>query len=401
MIHIERLFVNRELRTQFQSNDSPGLIDVFVNQHTQDRYLGCFVSNTAAYYGAAVIQRLADHGILLATLHGTAGITVDQLLAAQPNDSVYYELSVDNYLCLTPTQQQLLAERHRLLLHDFIEGGSQLYYSLPKRVRFPQNTKDVVILTGSYEQFDFLGPNVRSVSLPLFAHITVSKFAESNNLPEANWHSMPNQLAMVPVRKAKPERVAVLSKLHQLGQLEHCTWSLILNLGEVDQHSYVKNLSVSAERWRALLGRPDHSDFFNQYKDQLPRVLPGQPADSYGDGMYLNKRWFRSHQWYVACETLMTMHFVTEKTFKGMMLGMPTLTVAKAGFNQQLQELGFVMQGDFDHLSGEERAAAVVDYMLTARPDSAAARHNFELLNNKQFMVELATQPLIGLFYPS
>jgi hypothetical protein len=103
----------------------------------------------------------------------------------------------------------------------------------------------------------------------------------------------------------------------------------------------------------------------------------------------------------VSCETDQNRHFVTEKTFKGMLLGMTVLPVAKAGTNQLLCDLGFCVPLEFDHLSKEPRAEAVVDYMLNTTHDLSLARHNFELLNNKQFMTRLATQPLIDLLYPS
>lgn len=382
---------------------SPGIIDIFLNNNNQGSYLSMLVSNTAAFYGDAVKQQLLSHDIMLASKHGIAGISVEQLLL-QPDDCdvVYYEIGITDYIRLPRMQKRLLLKRFCLILHDFTEVGFRIRsHDIRESLESSSNTRDLIIASSSYENYDHLGNNVRTITIPMFAHMTVSKFAENNRMHSVrmavpNWDSMPEQLAMILIRKPKPERIAVLSRLHDLDQLDKCTWSFVVNLDkDRDDLTYITPL-----RWEPSIQSDRFARFITKYKHSFPVMLPGEAVKNYS-AVTVDPVWFNSHRWYVSCETDQNIHFVTEKTFKGMLLGMTVLPVAKAGTSQLLCDLGFCVPTEFDHLSGEPRAEAIVDYMLNTEPDLSQARHNFELLNNKQFMTRLATQPLIDLFYPS
>ena len=391
MIHIEKIHTPIVPHTI----ESSGLIDIFLNKNNDDKYLGVCVTDTAEYYGTAVYQYLRSHNILLADIHGVNGIPLTQLLAQQDNsDNVYYEISILDYVILPRVRQQLLTQKFRLILYDFIEGGENLQFNPhDESLALLATARDVIIITSSYENFNYLGPNVRTITLPLYAHMVVSKFAKNASIAEPNWNSVPDKLAMLMTRKPKPERLALLMHLDELNLLDNCTWSLAVNLGPSSE----KLKRITPVKWKHSIESPRFSKFIDKYRNKLPLFLPGETVNDF-NVMTVNASWFNSHKWYVPCETDMSRHFITEKPFKGMLLGMPVLTVASAGYNQHLEKLGFQLPMDFDHLSGEERAMAVVEYMLSARPDVDQARHNFQLLNNHSFMVKLATQPLIDLF---
>jgi hypothetical protein len=379
---------------------SPGLIDIFLNKNNDDKYQGFCVTDTAEHYGTAVYQYLRLHNIMLADIHGVNGIPLIQLLAQQNNsDNVYYEMSIFHYASLPRRHQQLLTKKFRLILYDFMEGGETLQYlhfhpnDHDKSLALLATARDVIIITTSYENFNYLGPNVRKITLPLYAHMIVSNFTKNASIAEPTWGNVPDKLAMLMTRKPKPERLALLMHLDELNLLDNCTWSLAVNLGP----SSKELKRITPVKWKHSVESPRFSKFIYKYRDKLPLLLPGETVNDFSL-MTVDASWFNSHKWYVVCETDMKRHFITEKSFKGMILGMSVLTVAGAGYNQHLKKLGFQLPMDFDHLSGEERAAAVVEHMLTTQPDMNQTRHNFQLLNNHDFMVKLATQPLIDLF---
>lgn len=388
MIHIEKIRIPSKVK-------SSGLVDIFLNKNNDDKYLGEFVTNTAEHYGTAVYQYLRSCNILLASTHGVNGIPLTQLLSQQhTSNKVYYEISILDFIALPRAHRQLLTEKFSLILYDFMEGGENLQFNPDKSLALLATAKEVIIITSTYENFNYMGPNVRTITLPLFAHMVVSKSARNANIgiAEPDWNSVPDKLAMVMTRKPKPERLALLMRLDELNLLDSCTWSLAVNLDpNIEEFK-----TITPIKWKHSIESVRFAKFIDKYRNRLPLFLPGEEVSDYNI-VTMDPSWFNSHKWYVLCESDMSRHFITEKTFKGMMLGMPVLTVAGAGYNQHLEKLGFQMPMDFDHLSGEERATAVVEYMLSARPDVDQARHNFQLLNNHSFMVKLATQPLIDL----
>lgn len=397
MIHIEK--ISNQVDHASYGRPTAGFVDIFLNNN-EDKYLGFFISNTAEYYGASVYQYLRSHDVRLADIHGAAGIPLTQLLSQQDNsNNVYYEIGMLDYIALPVESRKLLTENFRLIMYDFMEGGEELYYRSRNYLVSLASAKEVIVITTSYENFDHLGPNVRTVTLPLYAHMIVSTFAKNASIAQPNWSNAPNKLAMIMTRKPKPERLALLMRLDELNLLDDCTWSLVVNLDR-NLNDNLRLKRITPIQWKQSVELPRFAKFINKYRSTLPLFLPGEDVNNY-NVVTPDASWFNSHKWYVLCETDMKRHFVTEKTFKGMMLGMPVLTVASAGYNQHLKKLGFQLPMDFDHLSGEDRAAAVVDYMMSARPDIDQARHNFELLNDHDFMVKLATQPLIDMFYPS
>ena len=88
-------------------------------------------------------------------------------------------------------------------------------------------------------------------------------------------------------------------------------------------------------------------------------------------------------------------HFVTEKTFKGFLLGLPTMILGPKYIEKQVSEYGFeFFDFGYDHLEGDERINSMIDCLVKFKNIDLRdiALRNFDRIWDKKFLLDLVLQ---------
>lgn len=363
MLYLEKLYIS--------DNQCPGLVETFAKTSKINTYQGFLIRNTTEYFGQLLTEKLADYNIHLGKQFGSQGVSIDQLMSGVKyfSDTIF-EISALSYQEITPLQRQFLDKNTKCIVHDYSEGG----YTLSKV------QSDHLTATGSIQSDS-------TVNIPMFAYYTVAETARTGNLKSINFAHHPEKLCLIPIHKPRPDRIELLQTLDDMNMLNQCDWSLTVNLDQDgDMGSYEKSPNVGKNRWTYL---PDN-EFIKKYAHILPKKL--DDIQLYSDCVPLLSKYHRQYKWYISCETYYDYFFVTEKTWKAFLSGLPVLTLAPAGFNAELEKLGFIMPGDYDHLEHTERIQAIIEMLKHDFTD--IAEHNYKLVTDKNFFCDLIVNQL-------
>jgi hypothetical protein len=346
-----------KINNSLSKNKSPGLVDIFIGD-TTNCYSHGFVKNINHYYSSLITKHLDDANILLGKQFGSNGLTVTELLANKYtlNESTFFEMDINTYLsCPTVIRNMLL--QYNIIVHDYMEGGWFL-----SEHKIPE---EFTVLTGSAN------------SIPIFMLCTMANSRATGNVNN-NLDMHRNKLALVPIHKPRPWRLDVLAALDDRDLLDRCDWSLWFNLGdEGAPGDFAVSPNVSKARWGEHVEHP----FVKKHFDVLPKQL--DVIDHFDDCLPLHTDYHNQYRWHIVAETYMTNYFATEKTFKAFIGGHVPLTVAKPGFNKCLEDLGFIMPGNYDHLEGNERIDAIVDMVAEDTNDyTDVIVHNHDIIIN-------------------
>lgn len=385
MIYLEKISTERSdtyTNLQYSFSDAmehPGLIGIFYNN---------------PQFSEVIKRQCSELGVGFGTKFGAKGITVEALLQLQePMSDYWFEISPTDFMSLSIKQRETLISIYNIIVYDYIDGGYHVEQILPKHYL---NDNRILNASGAFDKF---GNDILCIHVfPLITYI--ESVRTGNVVPESVIDLPKEKRCLFPNHKPRPGRLATLARLDELGLLDqHVDWSLTVNFDEDGMlGDYFKSPNVGLGRYGHSLVQSELVEkFVNKYKLELPKVLPDSTIELFKDCIPLNKRYAGKYTWKIACETYPHIKFNTEKTFKGMMAGMPVLTLGPAGINKALTDVGYIMEYTelYDDLEfGPERIEAVIDVLVSKEPDVDIVRHNYKLSHDVEFLASLVSKPL-------
>lgn len=383
-MHIEKID-----NTRSGGEHIPGLVDLFLNKQSSDKSL-VYVEFFPNIYDsfAKEIQQL----FTLGKLYGSKGASID-LICSQPSD-IYYEICPKTLQDLPKNKIKYFLQNYNVIIHDYVEGS--WWFNMPiTPVEYIRSLnilpRNVILSTSGGDNEDVKELNIKSGFFPLWL---IQQYSEIPQGIEFNFN--PKKLALIPARKARNSRVKLLAKIYEQDLIEDCDWSLVINFNEDGKvGEFFTSPALSHKRFNLMetSNEPYIKNFFNRYKKELPKVFNQIPNDSVADCRCNDLSWMGAYNYYISTEPALNgcIH-ATEKTWRGMGLGLPVLTLASSGLNKWLESLGFKTIGDFDHLENDDRIFAIVEFLkkpIDLKYNESVARHNYNLVHDKEFILSL------------
>jgi hypothetical protein len=383
-------------------------------QPQMDYMLGYQYRHVKEIIGDIVIDALTEQDITLGTEYGGAGIDPRILLTKDPDDN-YYEICAKQLLELPWSKRKLkkLFSKHKMIISCLCEGGFYICRVLNELAEEIADARDIIYCyavstnnTGDWYNLDSIPVNKR-IEIPHFIY-GVGTYYQKNNFIDTDHNVVKKYL--VPVHKARKWRVEVLATLEGNGILADSDWSL---------HHIAKDKKVSSngfnsfgQRYRySFLDSPGLDNilhetvnessvanaFIDKHKDILPKSLHDSKPINFSDHMDLNITW-KDYEWYIGLETHCDKFVITEKCLKGFALGVPSIIISDKNFNNYLSSFGFKIDGNYDYADTlAERVKLACDFIKNNKGDKDIVKHNYELLNNNEFLASLIVGPLVKL----
>lgn len=364
----------------------PGLVDIFDDKMLSNR--NCiYFTDVFGHIHKEFLQGMQSR-FVIGKQYGTKGADID-LVCSQPSD-VYYELCPVTLQDLPKNKIKYFLKNYNVIIHDYPEGTFMSVLSIHP-IEYIRSLgikpRNIILSSSSGDKIKDSTLNIKSGFVPIYL---MQQYVPH----KIDFNFNPSKLALIPVRKARSSRIKLLARLHEQELLKECDWSLVSNTDEQSLDYLYTNKELDYNKLD--ISDEDYiKDFYNEYKSELPKVLSLLEQKTIDDHWSkINPLMIRStYNYYVAAESILGGPiFATEKTWKGMYMGLPVLTLASAGFNKWLESLGFKTIGDFDHLDHEERIMGIVDFLqkpIDLEHNESVARHNYNLVYNKEFIFSL------------
>jgi len=364
----------------------PGLVDIFDDKMLSNRNF-IYFTDVFGYIHKEFLQGMQNR-FVIGKQYGTKGVNID-LVCLQPSD-IYYELCPVTLQNLPKNKIKYFLQNYNVIIHDYPEGTFMSVLSIHP-IEYIRSLgikpRNIILSSSSGDEIKDSTLNIKSGFVPIYL---MQQYVPH----KIDFNFNPSKLALIPVRKARSSRIKLLARLHEQELLKECDWSLVSNTDEQSLDSLYTNKVLDYNKLD--ISDEDYiKDFYNEYKSELPKVLSLLEQKTIDDHwLKINPLMRRStYNYYVAAESMLGGPiFATEKTWKGMYMGLPVLTLASAGFNKWLESLGFKTIGDFDHLDHEERIMGIVDFLqkpIDLEHNESVARHNYNLVYNKEFIFSL------------
>ena len=199
----------------------------------------------------------------------------------------------------------------------------------------------------------------------------------------------------MPVHKARSWRVDTLAMFDEAGLLDKADWSLYkITKEKSTRYGDFANSPALVDIMHNQNYTNDRIDNFLK-KYTFPKMI--DEVDNFADHMLLKDSW-KNYKWYVSLETHCDKLLITEKTLKGFILGVPTVSISAKGYNQYLASYGFQVENYNDTADTlEDRVKNAIEYINNREGDKEKAEHNRQLLTNNQFLSSLIVKPLLKL----
>jgi hypothetical protein len=382
MIYIEKLHTDDTLtHKDWYTVKQPTLVDLFYD---------CEVFGDTL---VGKMQMLAEMD--LGGKFGKQGLHVADLLKTKPMHNVIWEIDAVSFSSLSKVQQITLLQNHNMMLCDYNEGGYHIHKSVNQNLF--KYAKRLYISTAGLDSYDHIEGVTATLKLPVFALITYRESLRTDNIPPApSAETIREKTALALAHKARLPRLQMLAELHKTGMLKDTDWSLTVNFDEDGEFGdFLRSPNVSETRFHDDLSHPDVIEFINAKKHLLPKLM--DHIERFEDCIPLDKKYAGKYSWYLGMETYRFIKFPTEKTFKGMLGGMPVLTMAPANFNYELEGLGFKMpfRDQYDYMEmGKDRAEAIVEIMQEKSVSMDVLDHNYNLMTSKVFLTNMLIKQL-------
>lgn len=344
-----------KIKTTHTFKPHPGLVDLLVGCDSEQTWLGNYVRYTPKIFGHTVRSLLAKQGILLGANHGSQGIHFGEI---RPNKDVIYEISALDYMRMTRKARESLHDV-QLVVTDLLEGGTT--FSLNEM------SNPHVKIGGGFSTSEI------PLSFPVFWACTAASY-QTRGWPEIHQIDSQGDILFL-AGKARRSRLDLLEKLEHAELLEKTKWSLFYNLEEK-----FENAKFYYQQGFSQINLPRHSDheFIKRHSHHLPKYY----EVSIDTDMSYVPEFTDAFSWYISSETMIDAMFPTEKTFKAFAVGINPVINACPGFNTELEKLGFDLQGDYDHLAGDDRIDALVNMLKFQESDSERVKHNQAVLQD-------------------
>jgi hypothetical protein len=364
----------------------PGLVDIFDDKMLSNKNF-IYFTDAFGYIHKEFLQGMQNR-FVIGKEYGTKGVIID-LVCSQPSD-IYYELCPVTLQDLPKNKIKYFLQNYNVIIHDYPEGTFMSVLSIHP-IEYIRSLgikpRNIILSSSSGDEIKDLTLNIKSGFVPIYL---MQQYVPQ----KIDFNFNPSKLALIPVRKARSSRIKLLARLHEQDLLKECDWSLVSNTDEQSFDYLYTNKELDYNKLD--ISNEDYiKDFYNEYKSELPKVLSLFEQKTIDDHWSkINERVVRStYNYYVAAEPILGGPiFATEKTWRGMYMGLPVLTLASAGFNRWLESLGFKTIGDFDHLDWDERIFAIVEFLqkpIDLEYNESVARHNYNLVYNKEFIFSL------------
>ena len=371
-------------------------------QPQMDYMLGYQYRHVKEVIGDIVIDALTEQDITLGTEYGGAGIDPRILLTKDPDDN-YYEICAKQLLELPWSKRKLkkLFNKHKMIIGDMGEGGFYISRVLNELTEEIADARDIIYChavstnnTGDWN-LDSIPANKR-IEIPHMIY-SVGTYYQKNNFIDTDHNVVKKYL--VPVHKARKWRIEVLATLEENGILEDSDWSLHYITKEQSGriNSFTNSLALVNILHDTVNENSIANTFIDKHKDVLPKSLPDSKPIVFKDHMHLNNSW-KDYEWYIGLETHCDKFVITEKCLKGFALGVPSIIISDKNFNNYLSSFGFKIDGNYDYADTlAERVKLACDFIKNNNGDKDIVKHNYELLNNNEFLASLIVGPLVKL----
>jgi len=403
MIHIEKLSLKNIGRYTWQT-----FIDQFIgNQQTRfyfferynigdrrDRYLRNEVLTSDVMSGL--------NNICLGKYYGTNGIDIDVLLIeGSPIENLVVEISPEHFRLLVKSKYKLkaLLENYTVILNDFEECGTLFGLNNPTLVEFLTKfnivPKQLFLVGGCFDMHDYSELNIIKIQFDywlLYTALTNEFYSNAifdNNYKQSmidKLDNQPKEFCLIPTFKPRTPRIKLLSYLEKIQVLDSCDWSCGYNLAKIDRIDKLGKEEIQ------FLSRHNFPKLFKNIEIDLgPRSVP-------------QTNWFNKYNYYVSAETYMgdeygnemgNIGFISEKTYKSFMIGAAPIIYGPPKSNEYLNKLGFKTMLSDEYCADYKAIGGFLEKQLTSVTyEKNLVKHNFDLITNKQFLVNQVTQPL-------
>ena len=365
--------------------------------------------NGTYLWGDQILEKLQSYDIWIGQQYGTDGITITDVFGpGVDRDNTTYCIPIEKFAMLSKVQATLLLSELKLIVCDYSEGGFLIREFMGKHKQSWENIttqiRDVIISHSGLESFDHIVGTSRTLCMHYFPLLALWETIRTNNVPSLEQVQTPmekRKSVLVPVHKPRRHRVDMLSTMDAYGLLADADWSLTVNFdedGELGDFLRTPNVSVTRFYETAM------SSFVGKHKHILPKTLPNDTVKQFADCIPLDKQFAGQYKWFVSCETYSDLVFVTEKTYKGFIGGMPVALVGAMDTGKQLNralefEIPFI--DDYDGCcianSDHTRYKRVCELLQSKTVDQDIIDYNFNLATNKNYLIATMMQPLVDL----
>lgn len=398
---LEKLTLSSEDPCSHLWHEVHGLGSTPIDLYCNDTYL----------WGDEIREQLKPYDIWLGKYYGVEGITVTEVFSTTvDHDNTIYCIPIEKFARLSKVQATRLLRELKLMICDYSEGGFLIKEYL-KQINNTWETitdqvRQVIISTSSLECFDHIARTHSTLIMHYFPLLTLWETIRTDNLPSLEQIRTPmekRKKLLVPVHKPRHNRIKMLSALDKRGLLEDADWSLTVNFDEDGQPGdFLKTPNVGVSRFRDSAMTP----FVAKYKHTLPRTLPNDTVKKFADCIPLDKRFAGQYMWYISCETYSDLNFITEKTFKGFLAGLPVLIAgAQHNAEQLIDRLEFKMpfMDRYDELPTDDHdhsfCQRICDIVQSESVDQEIIDYNFNVASNKKYLIATVMEQLIDLSF--
>lgn len=403
MIQIEKVKSNIK-----RGWSKPGIIDHFLSEYDKDKFhLGFLVKNCNLVW-PTLKKQLENADIYVGLKYGTTGANIKQCLKDQ---SVYFEIGdYDIVHCMPKSDAINLLLNCNVIVHDYIEGGhypTSDFYSWIKSLNI--TPKNLILHTSGFNFDNSDIPNTTVLPCSsFFALYTILQtdifnilFDEDEKndyidyIKQQRSKDRFNYLSMIYNRKPRHNRLKFLANLSELEILDKCMWTLAWNNensstdwnqnGTVTQHQSLLNKHVQEDSVDKRIIK-----FLRKYQNKLPKNLTELEAIDPSSGTKYMKEWSGQSKWNCVIETFTIkdhpgypnpVGFLTEKTFRSYLLGMPCLLVGPPGIYNELRRLGLPIYDESnDSLEAWEKVDHMSDFILNDYKNAICIEQHTDLL---------------------
>jgi len=381
-INTHTVFGNRRLFYQ------PGYIDMFLNPHIadSDHYQAFTVKNISRYFKEIFLSQCNQHDIICGSNHGYAGVDIYELLLHGPDENTLYEIGHVEFLSLPWTLFKRLCKIN-LLVHDFSECGfPNLPRTDPKMVLFTESP-NIVLATDNLYMSDF---NINK-------HL-IQALADQLDVGIQPLQQSHQNRSLVMARKPRNHRMDMLQTIERRGLLPYTDWSLntVYDESVVENSNKLHHVTDIDSNWADEEFGANH-EFARNHRHELPKEV-FVPEKGFESPNILHPSLSCKYKLYVSLETFTGVPFVTEKTYKAALAGLPFVIYGTQEMAHYVKKLGFQCFETPTLFTCQDQREDICDFMESDNFDYSAVEHNFQLATDQDFVIGLATTTLSNIF---
>lgn len=368
--------------------------------------------NAEFCWGTRVVSKSENYDIHIGKTYGTRGITVQDMLNNGADVGTVYCVSVQDFNKMNTMDRVMLLTNYIVMICDYAEGGfsfheMMLAHNQDLRVFSKgEPIRCCFVSTSGQENYNFIRGVRNTINIPYFMLLTSWECHRTGAVPDPQQFMKPQKSALIPVHKPRMHRIKMLAELDAQNLLHNCDWSLTVNEQGGDQlGDFQHTPNVNLSRFDFLTTDPTCKSFYEKYKHLLPKTLVDNDITKFNECIPLPVQLAGKYQWYVSCETYTHMQFVTEKTYKAFMCGLPVLMIADANTAKQFSNsTGFLLPyadryDEFgignDDIGRYQAVAEIIKENPAVHKDMIM--NNYDLINNINWQVVLVVERLIKL----